>query len=182
MTTKATKTTKTVKTVKTTKTTKKPKSSYDPSALRYMPLRLVAPSKPGGRWSCVTSKTKRVDSREYYRLYMSMKREAQKLLGKTSKHVAKKTVKTSPVKTVKTVKTTKHKKPTAKTAKPKAPKKPKAWRVWVKCSPDLEDWSERARKAFIDHLDKASRNPKLVKSMTPDEHALYLRWTLGTLL
>lgn len=177
---------------KLTKSTKKstkpvkPKSGYDPNALRYLPIRLVAPSKPGGRWSCIKSKTKRVTSREYYACYMKLKRAALKTMLKTTAKPSKKTTSKKTVKTSKTSKTTKPSvkpTPSQKTTKPvQKPIKPKAWRVWVKCSPDLEDWSERARKAFINYLDKASRNPSLVPSMTPEEHDLYLKWTLGELL
>lgn len=175
---------------KLTKSTKKstkpvkPKSGYDPNALRYLPIRLVAPSKPGGRWSCIKSKTKRVTSREYYACYMKLKRAALKTMTKPKKPTAKKPTakKTTPKKTGKTLPVKPKTTPKTTPKTPKKPQKPKAWRVWVKCSPDLEDWSERARKAFINYLDKASRNPSLVPSMTPEEHDLYLKWTLGELL
>lgn len=157
---------------KTKKT--KPTSSYSAETLRYKPLRVVAPSSKSGRWSCIKSKTLKVTTREYYRLYMEMKRKAQAETTKASKS-APKPRKSSPKQSSrkgKGAKTTKPVQSTVKTEK-KAPVA-KSWTIWLKCSDDLEDWPKKVVKAFQAYL-----VPENVKSMTRAEHAQYLKFQYG---
>lgn len=148
-------------------------SGYNPDLLRFKPLRVVAPVKKNGRWSCIKSKSLKVSTREYYRLYMELKRKAQGLL------VAPKPHKSSPKQSPSVKKTKKVAKPVqVPTRKPKTTKKVvpvvKPWSLWLKCSDDLGDWPKKVVKAFQTYLVPAN-----VKDMTRAEHRHYLEFMLG---